>query len=100
MHHASMIQPSSAPAAGSADDRSTEFTAVDATGEQFNGYTLMVEAYAAIWLIMMVWLGLVWRKQQNLAARVAGLEGAIARAEQKVTAKTKPQTAVAEESTT
>jgi hypothetical protein len=99
MMHASMIQPSSAPAAGSADDRATEFKAVDGTGEQFNGYTLMVEAYAAIWLIMLVWLAFIWRKQQNLAARVEGLEGAIARAERKVATKAKPQAAAAEETT-
>ena len=99
MNHASMIQPSSAPAAGAAEERATEFTAVDGTGEQFSGYTLMVEAYAAIWLIMMLWLALVWRKQQNLATRVEGLEGAIARAERKITAKAKPQTAPAEETT-
>ena len=91
--HASMIQPTPA------DDRATEFKAVDATGEHYSGYTLMVEAYAAIWLIMLVWLALIWRKQQNLAARVDGLEGAIARAERKIAAKN-TKTAVAAEETT
>lgn len=99
--HASMIQPSSAPVAqGSADDRATEFKAVDGSGEQFNGNTLMVEAYAAIWLIMMVWLAFIWRKSQTLAARVEGLEGALARAEQKVqTTKAKAKPAATEETT-
>jgi hypothetical protein len=64
-----------------ADDRSTEFKAVDGQGEHYNGYTLMVEAYAAIWLIMMVWLVFIWRKATSLTARVDGLERAIARAE-------------------
>jgi hypothetical protein len=59
---------------------STEFTATYDTGEHFNGYTLLVEAYAALWLILMAWLVLVWKKQVNLASRVAGLESAIARA--------------------
>ncbi|MDF2697277.1 MAG: hypothetical protein K0S65_5660 [Labilithrix sp.] len=72
----SMMQPS-------ADDRATEFKAVEGTGEQFNGYTLMVEAYAAIWLILMVWLVFIWRKATKLTARVEDLEGAIARAERK-----------------
>ena len=72
----SMIQPS-------ADDRATEFQAVADTGEHFNGYTLMVEAYAAIWLILMVWLFFIWRKASDLTARVDGLERAIARAEAK-----------------
>ncbi len=91
--HASMTQPTTA------DDRATDFTAVDGTGEQFNGNTLMVEAYAAIWLIMMVWFAFIWRKQQTLAARVEGLEGAIARAEQKLATKSKPKVASAEETT-
>ncbi|OJY29511.1 MAG: hypothetical protein BGO98_47535 [Myxococcales bacterium 68-20] len=74
--HASMMQPSAA-------DRATEFTAVDGTGEQFNGFTLMVEAYAAIWLILLVWLVFIWRKQADLGARVEGLEAAILRAERR-----------------
>jgi hypothetical protein len=70
------------PAAGSADDRATDFQAVDgATGEQFSGYKLMVEAYAAIWLIMMAWLFFIWRKQADISDRVRGLESAIDRAE-------------------
>ena len=74
--HLSMIQPSAA------DDRATEFQAVPETGrETYSGYTLMVEAYAAIWLILMAWLVLIWRKQAQLTARVEGLEGALARAE-------------------
>lgn len=97
--HASMIQNVAAPAAGSPDDRSTEFKAVEDSGEQFSGNTLMVEAYAAIWLIMMVWLALIWRKQVSLASRVEGLEGAIARAERKAVAKSKPKAAAAEETT-
>lgn len=104
--HASMIQPAegstpaaTAPAAGSPDDRSTEFRAVEGSSEQYSGATLMVEAYAAIWLIMMVWLAFIWRKQVSLAARVEGLEGAIARAERKAVAKTKPKAATAEETT-
>jgi hypothetical protein len=87
----SMIQPTAA------DDRATEFKAVDGTGEHFNGYTLMVEAYAAIWLILMVWLVFIWRKQAQLTARVEGLEGAIARATGKVAVKNAPKTGTEKE---
>ena len=80
--HASMMQPSAA-------DRATEFTAVDGTGEQFYGFTLMVEAYAAIWLILLVWLVFIWRKQADLGARVEGLEAAILRAERRATGEAK-----------
>jgi hypothetical protein len=75
MMAASMIQPN-AP-----DDRATEFKAVEGTGETYSGYTLMVEAYAAIVLILCAWLFFIWRKQASITARVEGLEGAIARAE-------------------
>ncbi|MBX3260855.1 MAG: CcmD family protein [Labilithrix sp.] len=93
MHHASMIQPT-------ADDRATEFEAVEGTGEQFSGYTLLVEAYAAIWLILLVWLVFLWRKQADLAARVAGLEGALTRAEKRLAgAKSAPKAAAEEEPT-
>ncbi|MBX3215768.1 MAG: CcmD family protein [Labilithrix sp.] len=78
-----MIQPT-------ADDRATEFEAVDGTGEQFSGYTLLVEAYAAIWLILLVWLVFIWRKQADLAARVAGLESALDRAEKRAAGKKSP----------
>jgi hypothetical protein len=64
-----------------ADSRATELHAADAQGEHYSGFTLMVEAYAAIWLILMIWLALVWRKATSLTARVDGLEKAIARAE-------------------
>lgn len=61
------------------DDRATEFKAVEGR-ERYSGSTLLVEAYAAIWLIMMMWLLLLWRKQASLNARLDGLEAAIDRA--------------------
>jgi len=83
--YTSMMQPT-AP-----DDRATEFKAVEGTGEHYNGYTLMVEAYAAIWLILMVWLAFLWRKQAALSLRIDGLEGALSRAERAMAGKTKPK---------
>ena len=62
------------------DDRATEFKAVDPSAERFSGSTLVVEAYAAIWLILMAWIFLLWRKQQSLTQRLDGLEAAIDRA--------------------
>lgn len=64
-----------------ADDRATDFKPVEASsGERYSGSTLLVEAYAAIWLILMLWLVLLWRKQASLTARLDGLEAAIDRA--------------------
>lgn len=67
-----------------AGENATQMQATPETGEHFNGYTLMVEAYLAIWLILMGWLFLLWRKQATLTARVAGLEAALDRAEQRM----------------
>lgn len=68
-----------APAPNTPDDRATQFQAVQG-GETYSGDKLVVEAYAAIWLILMVWIGMLWRKQQSLTMRLDGLEAAIDRA--------------------
>ena len=72
------IQQPSAPSP-SPGDRATEFTAVDG-GEHYNGSTLMVVAYAAIWVLLMGWIYMLWRKQGVLAERLEGLEKSIDRA--------------------
>lgn len=69
--------PASAPAAPS--DRSTTFQPVEG-GETRSGATLMVEAYAVIWVILMVWLVMLWRKQNALNGRLEDLDKAIDRA--------------------
>jgi CcmD family protein len=61
-------------------DRSTTFQAVEGGTETHSGTTLMVEAYAVIWTILMVWLVMLWRKQSRLNERLEGLEQAIDRA--------------------
>lgn len=70
---------SAAPATG-VDDRSATFQAVDAGTETHSGSTLMVEAYAVLWVILMGWIVLLWRKQSGLHARLDDLEQAIDRA--------------------
>jgi hypothetical protein len=74
---ASATSPEGAPPEGG---RSTEFTAVDPNAEHFNGSALLVEAYAAIWLILIGWIFLLWRKQAGLAVRLDDLERTIDRA--------------------
>jgi CcmD family protein len=68
-----------APAANTPDDRATQFQAVQG-GETYSGMNLMVGAYAAIWVILLAWIFMLWRKQQSLTARLDGLEAAIDRA--------------------
>jgi hypothetical protein len=77
----SAAAPSASASAGKTpDDRSTTFQAVEGGTEQHNGATLLIEAYAVLWVILMGWLVFQWRKQGSLNARLAGLEQAIDRA--------------------
>jgi hypothetical protein len=72
-----------APAASkptTADDRSTTFQAVEGGAETRSGSTLLVEAYAVLWIILMGWLVMVWRKQGSLNARLDDLERTIDKA--------------------
>lgn len=84
-------------AGGSAPARPAEgFTAAASEPEQYSGATLLVTAYAAIWLLLMAWLLLLWRKQAALSARLDGLEAAIDRAAASAT-QTKRDKSVAQE---
>ncbi len=57
------------------NDRSTEFQAVQGNPtEQYSGEALLVAAYAVLWVILFAWIGLVWRKQRGLDARLGDLE--------------------------
>ncbi|HEX8793362.1 MAG TPA: CcmD family protein [Polyangiaceae bacterium] len=62
-------------------DRATTFQAVQGNGtEQYSGGTLLVIAYAVLWVVMFAWVALVWRKQRTLDTRLADLEGVIQKA--------------------
>lgn len=45
-----------------------------------SGERLLVEAYAAIWIVLFAMVILSWRRQQRIEGRIAGLEAAIAKA--------------------
>ena len=59
--------------------RGTEFRAVEGGTEMVSGGTLLVEAYAALWIILLGFLLVSWRRQSRIDARVAELEQALAR---------------------
>ena len=62
-------------------DRSTSFQPVQGNaGEQYSGATLLVTAYAVLWVLLFAWIALVWRKQSGIAARLGELERAIDKA--------------------
>lgn len=59
--------------------RSTEFRAVEGGTEMVSGGTLLVEAYCALWIILLGFLLVSWRRQARIDARVDELEKALAR---------------------
>jgi hypothetical protein len=56
-----------------------------------SGEKLLVEAYAAIWIVLFALILLGWRRQKRIDARVAGLEVALAKARAEVPAKKKAE---------
>jgi len=48
-----------------------------------SGETLLVEAYVVLWLILMGWLYLTWRRQSTLSAQLDDLEKTIDKASKK-----------------
>ena len=68
--------PSTAAASSSAtpDDRATTFQAVKGEPEHYSGETLLVSAYAVLWVIVLAWVALAWRRQAGLSTRLDDLE--------------------------
>ena len=62
------------------DSRSTAFQAVQGEHEHYSGETLLVSAYAVVWLVLLGWVVLVWRKQGVLDSRLYDLEREIDKA--------------------
>ncbi len=65
----------------SADDRATSFQAVQGGGEHYSGEALLVTAYASLWVIVLVWVAFIWRKQRDLQSRLDGLERVLDKAD-------------------
>lgn len=78
--------PTPAPSSSTPDDRATTFQAVEGgQPETRSGETLLVEAYVVLWVILMGWLFLTWRRQSALSAQLDDLEKTI---DKKAAAKT------------
>jgi len=69
----------------SPSDRSSEFRAVEGGTEVRSGALLLVEAYAAIWLILFGFIWLTHRKQKQLDARIVDIENALNKARKEAT---------------
>ena len=74
-------QPASS--ASSPDDRATSFQPVEGGGETRSGEVLLVEAYVFLWIILLGWIAMLWRKQGAVNSRLDALEKEIDRAAQK-----------------
>ncbi|HLK39464.1 MAG TPA: CcmD family protein [Polyangiaceae bacterium] len=62
-------------------DRATSFQAVQGgQTEHYSGEALLVTAYAIVWVVVLGWVALMWRKQSALLARVADLQREIDKA--------------------
>ena len=70
------------------DSRSQAFRPVEGGTEMQSGEKLLVEAYAAIWIILLAFLLLSWRRQKAIDRRIETLEGAIAKARREARAET------------
>jgi CcmD family protein len=69
-----------APSA-SVDPSSLAFRAVEGNATpKHSGETLLVEAYVVLWLLLMSWLFMLWRRQSSMNQRLDGLESALDRA--------------------
>jgi hypothetical protein len=72
----------SAPAAksGTVEERGEAFKPVDGASNMQSGEALLVEAYAAFWLVLFALVAFGWRRQRQLDQRVGDLEAALDRA--------------------
>jgi len=55
-------------------DRTAEFQAVEGGPQTTSGELLLVEAYAATWLVVFAFLLVSWRRQARIDARLGELE--------------------------
>jgi len=59
------------------EPRAAGFRAVENGGETRSGTVLLVEAYAALWLVLFVFIWMSFRKQRAIDARLRDLEIAL-----------------------
>ena len=62
------------------EQRGTEFRPVEGGNETMDGPTLLVEAYAVLWLILFAFIFVSWRRQSRLDAQIDQLERALSAA--------------------
>jgi hypothetical protein len=71
------------------DDRATTFQAVQGGQEHYIGETLLVSAYAVLWVVVLAWVAFIWRKQGDMNTRLFDLERVLDKAAAEKTAARK-----------
>ena len=66
------------PANSNPDERSTEFVAVQGGGDTTSASTLLVTAYVGMWVLLLAFIFLSYRRQAKVEARIGELEKALA----------------------
>ncbi|WP_437602675.1 CcmD family protein [Sorangium sp. So ce590] len=74
--HAALQQPTDT----ALGDRAQAFRPVEGGNQMQSGEKLLVEAYAAIWLIVFAMVFLSWRRQKQIDRRIDVLEAAVQKA--------------------
>lgn len=69
------------------EDRSTAFRPVEGGNDMQSGEALLVEAYAAIWALVLIFVWLSWRRQKHVDTRITDLEAALAKVRAEVDGK-------------
>jgi len=63
------------------NDRATTFQAVEGPqAEHYSGEVLLVSAYAVLFVILIAWVALIWRKAGGMDDRLSALEREIDKA--------------------
>lgn len=86
------ITPTASPAPSSSAEAPADngtFKPVGNQRESQSGEALVVEAYAAIWLALMVFVALAWKRTRGLEEKIVGLENAVQKAHLAATPSTK-----------
>lgn len=73
-----MAQTQEKDATSNPSDRSTEFVAVQGGGDTTSASTLLVSAYVGMWVILLGFVFLSYRRQTRVEARIGELEKALA----------------------
>ncbi len=68
-----------APAPISSSTASSEFVAVEGGGDSGNAGTFLVAAYILMWLLLMLFVWMTFKKQRALRERISLLESAVAK---------------------